>query len=440
MKPHLVIKARAPMQRRAPHWRELIRSKGNQVTAFEPNFDALMASVGARFWVTCEYQPAQRAGWSREEARAGLDRIYRVILQQSYRLPPWLVERIRLNPAFESVRPIQIGGSPLPNVSLPQSRLASARDLSRDRIDLAGAHLLTRGDAAVRIAVLDTGVDLTHPEVASRIVGKADFVNIDGLDTSQFVGDFRDPDDDPRDDVGHGTHVAGIIAGRGDAMPVGVAPGCTLLAVRVLAAVKDGGELVGAGLVDNINAGIKWAVDNGADVINMSLGVRHDAGGLPHEEIIRYALAQGVTVVAASGNDGKHVKYYPGALPGVFAIGAANESGAPAEFTSYGSPVLMTAPGADVLSSYREGSYALCTGTSQAAPFVSGAVALLKSLGRSLGVRVDNALLRTILARSADLSSGSRRTPREGYGCLNVADACRLLKYVIEDRISIAAA
>ena len=125
--------------------------------------------------------------------------------------------------------------------------------------------------------------------------------------------------------MGHGTHVSGIIAGKGLQMDEGVAPECSLMAVRVLATMKDGDRLVGAGIVDNINSGIKWAVDNGADVINMSLGIRHTGGGLPHQDVVRYALSKNVAVVAASGNDGTAERYYPGALKGVFAVGAADE-------------------------------------------------------------------------------------------------------------------
>src|SRR3712207_9142629 len=98
------------------------------------------------------------------------------------------------------------------------------------------------------------------------------------------------------------------------------------MAVRVLASLRSGDAVQGAGIVDNINVAIKWVVDRGVDVINMSLGIRHTGGGLPHEDVIRYALDRGVSVVAASGNDGTDPKYYPGALPGVVAVGADRKS------------------------------------------------------------------------------------------------------------------
>src|SRR5690606_16774976 len=117
--------------------------------------------------------------------------------------------------------------------------------------------------------------------------------------------------------------VAGIIAGVGLNMPRGVAVGCSIIAVRTLATLRTENGPAGAGIVDNINSALKWAVDQGAHVINASLGIKHTGGGLPHEDVIRYALSRGATVVAASGNDGTTEKYYPGALPGVIAVGAA---------------------------------------------------------------------------------------------------------------------
>ena len=104
-------------------------------------------------------------------------------------------------------------------------------------------------------------------------------------------------------------------------MPAGVAPRCSLLPVRVLGAMRRGSQVVGAGSIDNIDVAAKWAVDQKVDVINMSLGVLHEGGGLPHAEVVAYAARHGVTVVAASGNDGQNAHYYPAGLPHVIVNG-----------------------------------------------------------------------------------------------------------------------
>jgi subtilisin family serine protease len=199
------------------------------------------------------------------------------------------------------------------------------------------------------------------------------------------------------------------------------------MAVRVLATLKIGDRLQGAGVVDNINPAIKWAVDRGADVINMSLGVRHTGGGLPHEDVIRYALAHGVVVVAASGNDGTNTKYYPGALPGVIAVGAVDDEDQVTKFTSFGAQITVVAPGVNVLSSYAHGRYAIASGTSQASPCVAGAVALLISLARDHDVRLGVDEIARILRETSDKPDARLRSVHAGYGVVNMTDAVKWL-------------
>lgn len=427
MKQHLVVKLRdwPGLGVDAPEWRRFINDKSRAVCRLTPSFDRLMADVNLPFWVTHEYE-LTAAGGSAEERAHGLERTYRVILQSDVEIPDGLVPRVAALPEVEAVRPIGVSGAELPAPALAGT--ASVRG-SGDLIQLAYAKLLTRGRHDVSIAVLDTGVDIDHPELAGRVAKRMDFVDLNGLDTSGFVGDFLGLDDVPQDEVGHGTHVSGIIAARGLKMDEGVAPDCSLMAVRVLATMTDGGRRVGAGIVDNINAGIKWAVDQGADVINMSLGIRHAGGGLPHQDVIRYALAKGVTVVAASGNDGTNEKYYPGALPGVWAVGATDETGEVAGFTSYGARIGLVAPGSHIYSSFADGGYAVASGTSQAAPFVSGAVGLLKSFARQFGARLSHGDLEAVFRHSCDRADGRLRSERAGYGQLNLADALTFLRH-----------
>ena len=190
-------------------------------------------------------------------------------------------------------------------------------------------------------------------------------------------------------------------------------------------------RLVGAGIVDNINTGIKWAVDNGADVINMSLGIRHTGGGLPHEDVVRYALSKNVVVVAASGNDGTSERYYPGALPGVFAVGAVDSNGAVTNFTSYGANITVVAPGLNIYSSFAHNSYAVASGTSQASPFVAGSIALAKSYALEQGQKLTANEIHYLLKNTSDKVNSRLRDEHAGYGLLNLADAFKLLNHLL---------
>lgn len=434
MRPHLVIKLlRAlPVERRVPYWLDFIADKSVVLTSLEPGVDALMARHGVSFWVTREYDQQGGQGLPSPQERAqGLDRCYRLILAgDEPSLPPDLVGDLAALPSVVEVRALDVA-----EARLPATHWASPASLTTDPaspgalIHLPRARLMSRGDPRVRIAVLDTGVDVAHPELQGRIVDQIDFVNIEGLDTRAFVGDFTGYDRSPDDEVGHGTHVAGIVAGRGLKMDEGVAPDCGLMAVRVLATMRDGERLVGAGLVDNINTGIKYAVDRGADVINVSLGIRHTGGGLPHQDVIRYALAHGVTVVAASGNDGTAERYYPGALSGVLAVGATDDQGQVTGFTSWGARIAVLAPGTRIYSSFAQRGYAHASGTSQAAPFVAGLVGLMKSLAVGRGGRLAHETVETVLRKTSERADPRARSVRSGWGLINAADALRLLSH-----------
>lgn len=429
MKPHIDIKLKSPLPYRyVPHWLDFIGNKTVSIEKFNNDLDGILKKFNRSYWITKEYKPKTGLHYSADEIRQGFDRIYRIILKEETALPNELIDAIKFSPSVDYARPVEVSGAELPAVSLAASADFQF-DRSRDQIFLRQAHLYSKGNPDIKIAVLDTGVDVEHPELEDAVVQKADFVNIDGLDTTAFIGDTTGFDNNPGDEVGHGSHVSGIIAGKGLKMPQGVAPHCKIMAIRVLATLKQGDKRVGAGLIDNINTGIKWAVDQGADIINMSLGIKHEGGGLPHAEVIRYALEKGVTIVAASGNDGGNDKYYPGALPGVIAVGAIDTQGEVAPFSTYGAHVTLVAPGSNVYSSYLDHTYAFSSGTSQAAPFVSGGIALLKSYALSLGHRLPDQQLKDILKHTSDKVDRRFRDIKGGYGSLNLIDALKLLKY-----------
>jgi subtilisin family serine protease/flagellar hook assembly protein FlgD len=236
-----------------------------------------------------------------------------------------------------------------------------------DAINAGTAWDVQRGDATVRIAVVDSGVDVAHPDLAGRV---SDTYN--AVDTSTDV----------TDDVGHGTFVAGVAAATAD-NGIGIAGasmGASVMAVKV---ADSGGQV----FTDREAAGIMWAVDHGADVINLSLG-----SASPEQvesDAIAYAVSHGVLVVAAAGNSGLTSPSYPAAYPKVVAVGATDAAGNRASFSQYGPWVTVAAPGTAIRStSPTAGStffapgYDTGQGTSFSTPLVAAEAALLWSQRR----------------------------------------------------------
>lgn len=434
MKTHYIIKVNKSFEenfrKNIPYWKDFIlMDKSLAVESFFTDMDNLFASKNLKFWVTKEYEP-QLQNWSIEEIFAELNLIYRIILQNDYLLQEDLLLQIKALPNITAATIITVVEAPIPTPVLSTTTSMDGKK-NAELIYLHYAKLFTKGMPQIKIAVLDTGVCLTHKELIGNFTDPQDFVNIKGLDTTSFIGDVNDYDDLPEDEVGHGTHVSGIIAAKGIDMEEGVSPGCKIMPVRVLATMKNGNKVVGAGIIDNINAGIKWAVDKGADVINMSLGIKHDGGGLPHDDVIKYALSKNVTIVAASGNDGSDEKYYPGALPGVIAVGAVDDTGTVTNFTSYGADITVVAPGLNVYSSFSSNTYSVATGTSQASPFVAGTVGLLKSYAKQKGKILSNDAIIYILKHTSDKVDNHFHNQKAGYGLINLADAFKFLNHLI---------
>jgi subtilisin family serine protease len=411
------------------HWKDMINDRSLLFESFFPEFDALFSRHQFKFWVAKEYGRHTRGTWTEEELFIGLDCFYRVIMQDDYKIPETFLTEIRRLPHIIDARELTIA-----EATIPPQQISTAASVTTERpgdlIGLPYAKALTKGTPAVTIAVLDTGVNIDHKELQGKIYKHIDFVDLKGLDTTGFIADEKGLDNWVVDLVGHGTHVSGILTAQGIDMDEGICPDCRVMAVRVLATMKSGNKLVGAGIVDNINSGIKWAVDNGADIINMSLGIKHGGGGLPHEEIIRYALHKNVTIVAASGNDGTDEKYYPGALPGVIAVGATDIQGQVTSFTSYGANITVVAPGLNIYSSFTHGGYAFASGTSQASPFVAGTIGLLKSYARQRGRNLGNNEIQYILRQTSDKVDTRLRNQKAGYGLINLADAFKLLNHI----------
>lgn len=251
----------------------------------------------------------------------------------------------------------------------------------------------------IKVAVLDTGIDEQHPDLAAAIDDARDFTH------SRFG---------PIDRHGHGSHVAGTIAARRNEQGVvGVAPDCRLLVGKVLSDDGAGGEI-------SVAAGIDWACTAGADILSMSLGSPRPSQAI--FQAVQRAAAAGKFVICAAGNDGRSNSVnYPGRWRETIAVAAVDRRGRVADFSSRGPQVDIAAPGEDVLSTWLDGGYARLSGTSMATPFVSGVVALLLAKHRRQGgeTPVRNvADLREHLARTATDRGPSGRDPAYGWGLI----------------------
>jgi subtilisin family serine protease len=427
MKPHLELKLRpGVVAPDAPYWEDAIRDKAGTDVHVDRDVSTLLANYRVPVITTRAYAP-HGPTWSPDEIASGFDRVYRLVLLEGGTLPAGLIRDIRLVPTVEYARLGAVGSSELPAPEVAALSVSTDRR-SREAIHLEEAQQYSTGDPSIMIAVLDTGVWLTHPEFDGRLLPGRDFVDIlDGAD--KFLGDYLEADDDPTDAVGHGTHVTGILVAKGSDMPRGVVPKCRILPVRVLGALRQGDRSVGAGLVDNINVAIKWAIDRGAAIINMSLGVRHTGGGLPHRTS-SITPTQGRDGNRGRGNDGQEALYYPGALPHVIAVGAVDDQDAVAPFSTFGRQVSFVAPGTNIYSTFLRNEYAHSTGTSHATPFVTGAAALLASYARTrFGAQLRDAQIKHVLKHTADRVDSQFKHPKAGFGGINLLDALKLLEY-----------
>jgi thermitase len=270
-------------------------------------------------------------------------------------------------------------------------------------VDAVEAWNITTG-SGIKVAVLDSGVDLDHPDINPKVVARANF---SGAATNE-------------DKYGHGTHVAGIVAASHNAMGVaGVCPGCTILAGKVL---NDSGVGSSSGLADGIN----WAVSNGAKVINMSIGVR---ASRTLESAVNNAWNKGVVLVAAAGNGGNQTKIYPAGYANVIAVGATDNNDAKASFSTYGSSwVDIAAPGVAVYSTFPDQTFALAgpnhraltydigNGTSMSSPIVAATAALVWSTNPG----ATQASVRTKVE-----STGEKITGQDAYWAHGRVNACK---------------
>lgn len=366
------------------------------------------------------------------EQLSGVARVLRIEVREPHRMRS-LLDALAELPIVERVGADYLCRAPFdaPGDAEPRGRAADAA-WAHEAIRLPQALRLEPGDPAVVVGLADTGVAMRHAELDDRVRPGFDSVDLDpeAVGGLTLVGDFRHRGQRPDDDVGHGTGCAGILAARGAGMPSGGAGLCGLTPVRVLgAAVGPDARRFGVGALDNIDAGMKRLIDLGVKVINMSFGTPDSLlvgdAPRPHEEVIRYALARGVILVAASGNSGLVERFHPAAHEGVIAVGAVDRRLEPASFSTRGAHVALCAPGRDIVTCGLDG-YQRATGTSFAAPFVAAVCALMASRAQRRAWPLTGEDCKRLLIASARPFARAGVTGC-GHGVLDAAAALRAL-------------
>lgn len=297
---------------------------------------------------------------------------------------PQVVADLRRSPAVEFAEPNYLVSTAVITPSDP----GWANQYGPAHIQAPQAWDIVTGSISVTIAVIDTGVDLNHPDLASKIwtnpgeTGGGKETNGVDDDGDGYVDDWRgwdfaNGDNNPQDDHGHGTHVSGIAAAVTDngIGIAGIAWSARIMPLKILDSSGNGPD-------SDVASAIIWATDHGANIINLSLGGAAPASVM--EMAVNYAYVHGVTVVAAAGNTGSMGVLYPAAYLNAIAVAATDLNNNHASFSSYGPEVDLAAPGAGIYSTYwRPGSgstYTTLSGTSMATPHVAGAAALLAGL------------------------------------------------------------
>ncbi|MEG2338615.1 MAG: S8 family peptidase [Clostridium sp.] len=256
----------------------------------------------------------------------------------------------------------------------------------------------------IKIAILDTGCDVNHPDLVGRIAG-----------VRNFTSDDRGAINIVTDRVGHGTHVAGTISGNENGSGVvGVAPNASLYILKVL--TEEGGT------IEDLIKAINYAVTLKVDIISMSLGTTVRDIRL-YYAILR-AVGQNISIVCAAGNSGDNdfrtdEKSYPAAFQESICVGSMDSEYAPSFFTNSNDKVDLVAPGEEVVSTYPGGRYAVMSGTSMATPHVTGALALLKNWAKKNSSRklTELDLYNHLIRKTVDIPYDARLV---GFGALNL--------------------
>jgi len=293
------------------------------------------------------------------------------------------IAKLRLDPSVEFAEPNYVAHASY----TPNDPLYATKQTELLKIKANLAWDLAKGNG-IRVAVLDTGIEATHPDLAGKIAVQYDFVKKDSVADDQN---------------GHGTHTAGTIAANSNNKQgvAAVAFGSSLVVGKVLGAD-------GSGTYADIIAGINWAVQNKSKVISMSLGGNYGSQAL--QDAVDNAWIKGSVLVAAAGNGNSSMATYPAFYANVIAVGAVDNSDVKANFSNYGSWVDIVAPGVTITSTYLNQTYASLSGTSMATPIVAGAAAVAWSY---FGDATTNVAIRNrVTTKSDSVNFGLLPKPR----------------------------
>jgi len=282
--------------------------------------------------------------------------------------------------------------------------------------ELPEAWKITQGEG-VKIAVLDSGCDLDHPDLVGNLLPGMNFIN---------------PKKPPQDDNNHGTHVAGIICAQNNNIGmIGIAPKSKVIPIKVL-------DKAGNGNLEIVAKGIRWAVEQQADIISMSLGAP-----MPLQQVrkaIQFAASKGIPTFVAAGNAG-HTKevFYPAAYPETIAIGSIDSNFNRSNFSNTGKNLDFMAPGGKIFSTVPNNWYAFLSGTSMACPFAVGVAALVLSYVRKNKVNISLKTVddyRNIFKKHTLSTSDPKYAGKKFFEGFGIIDPRKFIKWVEENSVS----
>ncbi len=291
--------------------------------------------------------------------------------------PKYYSDKLSLNEDIEWAEPFYLS-----EITFVPNDPQLATQYALTKVEAAKAWDINKGNKKIIIAIVDSGVDIDHPDLAGNIWTNDDPVNgvdddrngyVDDIHGWDFGGLSGTPDNDPTEDSPtHGTHVAGIASAvTNNAIGVaGLGYNCTIMPI------KTSQHDIGDRTVAYGYAGILYAVENGADIINCSWGGYSYSKAA--QEIIDYAVSKGVVVIASAGNEAENISIYPGAYKGVLSVGFTNSTDSRSSMSNYGLNVDVMAPGVNILNTWQDDTYTYLSGSSMASPLVAGLAGLVK--------------------------------------------------------------